>query len=87
MALARPSTVLLAGVIDAPAIYQATVTHELPAADALIRYLIAVPVAAVLLGVLRRITAGYGQKEQTIRAVSARLDADEPQPPAPPPEP
>jgi hypothetical protein len=80
VALASPSTVLLAGLIDSPAIYRAAVTHELPATSALYRFLIAVPVAAVMLGVLRSITANYGQQKDPdapIRARSERLDADE----------
>ncbi len=92
MALVRPSTMLLAGVIAAPAIYHAAVTHELPGADALFRYLIAVPVAAALLAVLRKVTAGYGRQERTVRAAAERLDDERPQPqpyqpPAAPPPP
>jgi hypothetical protein len=77
MTLARPSTVLLAALIDSPAIYHAAVAHDLPAMSALYRFLIAVPVAAVMLVILRSVTANYGhEKERPIRARSERLDTD-----------
>ena len=76
MAIVRPSTMLLAIVIDSPAVYHAAVTQDLSAASALYRFLIAIPVAAVMLHVLRLLTANYGHKEKTIRARSERLDAD-----------
>lgn len=84
MAIVRPSTMLLATLIDSPAIYHAAVAHDLTAASALYRFLIAVPVAALMLRLLRALTADYGHDERTIRARSERLDADgavRPQPP------
>jgi hypothetical protein len=59
MYLIRPSTVLLALAISSPALWQALVTGTLPVTDALIRFLIALPVAIVMLSALRALTAGY----------------------------
>jgi hypothetical protein len=50
----------------------------------LFRYLIAVPIAAVLLAVLRKVTAGYGHQVRTVRAAAERLDHERPQPPPQP---
>jgi hypothetical protein len=77
MGLASPSTLLLAAAIDSPAIWHATVTQDLSGSAALVRFLIAVPVSAVMLAILRGMTASYRHKETPIKAVAERLDADE----------
>jgi hypothetical protein len=59
MALISPSTLLLATVISAPALWHATVAGDLSGTAAMERYLLAVGVSAVLLGGLRTITASY----------------------------
>jgi hypothetical protein len=82
MALARLSTLGLAAVIDAPAIWHAAVGHDLPGETALLRYLIAVPVSAAMLAVFRAMTASYHHREAPIRAVSERLDGED-APPGP----
>jgi hypothetical protein len=78
MALIRPSTLALAAAIDAPAIWHAAVAQDLPGSTALIRFLIAVPVAAAMQAILRAMTASYRHQDTPIKAVSERLDADEP---------
>jgi hypothetical protein len=75
VALARPSTVAVAVLIDSPALYDAFVQHTLDQSAALVRFLIAVPVSAAMLAVLRAITAPYRRPGRTIRAVAERLDA------------
>ncbi|MGI5236641.1 hypothetical protein [Dactylosporangium sp. CA-139066] len=60
--MARFSTLFLALVIASPALYAGFVTHQLDQKTALLRLLIAVPVAAVMLGIFRMITRGYGRK-------------------------
>jgi hypothetical protein len=62
--MARFSTLFLALVIASPALYAGFVTHQLDQKTALLRLLIAVPVAAVMLGVFRMITRGYGRKHE-----------------------
>ncbi|WP_432978788.1 hypothetical protein [Dactylosporangium sp. CA-233914] len=62
LGMARFSTLFLALLIASPALYAGFVTHELPVRTALLRLLIAVPVAAIMLAVLRMITRGYGKK-------------------------
>jgi hypothetical protein len=62
LGMARFSTLFLALLIASPALYAGFVTHRLDAQTALLRLLIAVPVAAVMLGVFRMITRGYGRK-------------------------
>jgi hypothetical protein len=58
----RPSVLLFAFVISAPALYR-FVLDQLDLTDVLIRFIIAVPIAAVLLAALRFVTAGYGRKD------------------------
>ncbi|MFB9415426.1 hypothetical protein [Dactylosporangium matsuzakiense] len=62
LGMARYSTLFLALVIASPALYAGFVTHQLDVQTALLRLLIAVPVAAIMLGVFRMITRGYGRK-------------------------
>jgi hypothetical protein len=58
----RPSVLLFAFVISAPALYR-YVLDQLDLTDVLIRFIIAVPIAALLLAALRFVTAGYGPHE------------------------
>ncbi|GGJ82249.1 hypothetical protein GCM10010123_09950 [Pilimelia anulata] len=58
----RPATLIIALAISAPAFYRVLVTGDLTIEDALIRFLIAVPIAIVMLAILRFITAGYGRR-------------------------
>ncbi|WP_067508882.1 hypothetical protein [Actinoplanes sp. TFC3] len=58
----RPSVLLFALLISAPALYR-YVLDEIDLGEVLIRFLIAVPIAAILLAGLRFITAGYGKTE------------------------
>ena len=62
--MARFPTLFLALLIASPALYAAFVTHELDVQTGLLRLLIAVPVAAVMLGVFRLVTRDYGQPEE-----------------------
>jgi hypothetical protein len=75
--LARFSTLFLALLIASPALYSAFVTHDLDPTTALLRYLIAVPVAAVMLAFVRMVTRDFGkhkppeskaQQDVTVRA-------------------
>ena len=61
--MARFSTLLLAAAIASPALYAAFVKHTLDPQTALIRFLIAVPVAAIMLGIVRVVTRGYGKNK------------------------
>jgi hypothetical protein len=63
MGLIRPSVLLFAVVMSAPALYR-YMTGELDIGSVLMRYLIAVPIAAVLLAGLRFVTAGYGTTDE-----------------------
>ena len=56
----RPSVLWFALLITAPALYR-YVLDEIDITTVLIRFLIAVPIAAVLLAGLRYVTAGYGK--------------------------
>ena len=73
--MARYSTLLLALVIASPALYAGFVTHQLPPMTALIRLLIAVPVAAIMLAAFRAITQGYGKKTDERPKPPAQPDA------------
>ena len=59
----RPSVLLFAFVISAPALYR-YVLDQLDLTEVLIRFIIAVPIAAVLLAALRFVTAGYGKTDE-----------------------
>jgi hypothetical protein len=62
MRLGRFPTLLLAAVLAGPAIWRATVTGDLDPRTALMRFLIAVPVAGVMLAFLRSLATGYQVK-------------------------
>ena len=59
----RWSVLLFALLMSAPAVYR-YVLDEIDLTEMLVRFLIAVPVAAVLLAGLRLITAGYGRTDE-----------------------
>jgi hypothetical protein len=58
----RPSVLWFALLMSAPALYR-YVFDEIDITEVLIRFLIAVPIAAILLAGLRFITAGYGRNK------------------------
>jgi hypothetical protein len=57
----RPSVLLFALLMSAPALYR-YVLDQVDITQVLIRFLIAVPIAALLLAAMRFVTAGYGRK-------------------------
>ncbi|GAA2550330.1 hypothetical protein GCM10010435_20430 [Winogradskya consettensis] len=59
----RPSVLAFALLISAPALYR-YVLNEVDIGEVLLRFLIAVPIAAILLAGLRFVTAGYGRTEE-----------------------
>ena len=60
----RPSVMLFAFVMSAPALYR-YVFDQIDMTEVLIRFIIAVPIAAVLLAGMRFVVAGYGKTEAT----------------------
>jgi hypothetical protein len=64
MGLIRPSALWFAVLLSLPAFFQSLVLQSLDLTDALIRFLVAVPIAALLLAGFRYVTAGYGQQEK-----------------------
>jgi hypothetical protein len=78
----RPAVLLFAFVLSAPALYR-YVLDQVDISQVLIRFLIAVPIAAVLLAGLRYVTTGYGRSvEESTQVTPSRLDqgeADRPQ--------
>ena len=59
MSIASPSTLLLAAALASPTLVSA-VNGETEVGDAALRFLICVPVAAIMLAVLRAMTRDYG---------------------------
>jgi hypothetical protein len=57
--LARYSTLLLATILAGPALWHAFVVRDMDVDTAIIRFLIAVLLSAVMLGVLRSVTRDY----------------------------
>jgi hypothetical protein len=76
----RASTLLLAALIASPALWQALVTQQLDLTTALTRFLIAVPVSAVMLAMLRGLAAGYRRvvpgRKPTDQTAPSRRKAD-----------
>ncbi|MFI1991381.1 hypothetical protein [Actinoplanes sp. NPDC020271] len=60
----RPSVLVFALLISLPAWYR-LLFDQLALTQVLIRFLIAVPIAAILLAALRFVTSGYGVTEET----------------------
>jgi len=58
----RPSVLLFALVMSAPAFYR-FVLDQIDLTQVLLRFLIAVPIAAILLAAFRFITAGYDRRK------------------------
>jgi hypothetical protein len=65
----RPSVLWFALLITAPALYR-YVFDEVDITAVLLRFLIAVPIAAVLLAGLRFVTGGYGDKAEPATPVT-----------------
>jgi hypothetical protein len=59
----RPSVLWFALLISAPALYR-YVFNEIDITAVLLRFLIAVPISAVLLAGFRFVTGGYGKPEE-----------------------
>ena len=77
MPLIRPGALLLATAISGPAIYHAVVVGDLDGSTAMIRFLIAVPVAMLMLAGLRSVTASYRRhviETADVRAEDKALD-------------
>jgi hypothetical protein len=73
----RPSVLGLAVLLSAPALWSA-VAGSMGVTAALIRFLIAVPVAALMLALLRMVTASYSRqalRRQVAAAVAASAEA------------
>jgi hypothetical protein len=75
--MAKLSTLLLAALLDSPALYHAFVAHDMDYTVALIRYLIAVVVAAVMLALLRAMANGYRRANEADARETAQEIAHE----------
>ena len=77
----RPSVLWFALAMSAPALYR-YVLDEVDITAVLARFLIAVPIAALLLAGLRFLTAGYGRTDEPATPVTPEpadsSDADQP---------
>ena len=69
----RWSVLLFALVMSAPALYR-YVLDEIDLTELLVRFLIAVPIAAILLAGLRFVTAGYGRSDAPATKVTPSPD-------------
>ncbi|MCW2502312.1 MAG: hypothetical protein JWO79_596 [Actinomycetia bacterium] len=70
MNIATPSTLLLAALVDSPAIYSSAMGTMDPS-TALFRYLIAIPVCGLMLAFLRSITKSYQDERQRVEDEAA----------------
>ena len=74
----RPSVLGLAILLSAPALWSAFAAGSMGITAALIRFLIAVPVAALMLTLLRMVTASYSRqalRRELAAMVAARSEA------------
>jgi hypothetical protein len=78
----RWSVLLFALLMSAPALYR-YVLDEIDLTEVLLRFLIAVPVAAVLLAGLRFVTSGYGRTEEAGTPVTPTAGEGPPEPDRP----
>jgi hypothetical protein len=60
----RPSALVLAALLSSRSLWQAFVEHNLPVADAVLWFLVAVPVSALLLAGLRSLMSSYRKANQ-----------------------
>lgn len=67
MSITSPLTLLLAAALASPTLYQAFV-GDVEVGDAAIRFLICVPVAAIMLALLGSLTRDYGRNQPRRRA-------------------
>jgi hypothetical protein len=78
MSLASPSTLLVAGLLASPTLYHALAgSGDVSLTDAATRYLICVPVAAVMLWLLRSVTRDFGRSRTTSTTSVARRRSDQ----------
>ncbi|GAA1794857.1 hypothetical protein HC028_17995 [Planosporangium flavigriseum] len=70
--MAKLSTLLLAALLDSPALYHAFVVGDMDHTTALVRYLIAVVVAAIMLALLRGLMNGYRRANEAEAREAAR---------------
>ena len=78
----RWSVLLFALLMSAPAVYR-YVLDEIDLTEVLLRFLIAVPVAALLLAGLRFVTAGYGRTDEPATHVTPEAGEPPPDPERP----
>ncbi len=69
----KPSTLLLAVLLSSPALWSGFVTGSMTVTNALIRFLIAVPVAAAMTFAFNAITANYSKRARE-RERAAKLE-------------
>lgn len=69
----RWSVLLFALLMSAPAVYR-YVLDEIDLTEMIVRFLIAVPIAAILLAGLRFVTAGYGRTDEPATKVTPTPD-------------
>ncbi|BFU42102.1 hypothetical protein [Krasilnikovia sp. MM14-A1004] len=73
----RPAVLLFALLMSAPAVYR-YVNDDIDISQVLIRFLIAVPIAALLLAGLRFVTAGYGKSAEAAAEPGKTAEAGKP---------
>jgi hypothetical protein len=79
--ITSPATLLLAAMLASPTLWTAFVTQQTSFTDAALRYLLCVPVAAIMLWLLRTVVRGFGPD------TPARRDTDNATPPEDTPAP
>jgi hypothetical protein len=79
MSLAAMPTLLIAALLDSPALYQAFVQHDMDYTTALTRYLIAVVIAAIMVSMLKGLSSGWLRANEAAKTAD-QAEAAEPNP-------
>ena len=79
MLITSPATLLLAAILASPTLWTAFVTQQVSYTDAALRYLMCVPVAMIMLWLLRTVVRGFGPASPDRRST----DQSGPEDPAP----
>lgn len=78
MRIADLSTLCLAGVLAGPALWHGFVVRDLDQNTALVRLLIAIPIAAAMLAFLRLLTTNYSQASDQNQPLRVKAMTGEP---------
>jgi hypothetical protein len=75
--ITSPATLLLAALLAGPTLWTAFVTQQTSYTDAALRYLLCVPVAAIMLWALRTVVRGFAPSAPDRRSTDRELPPED----------